>query len=105
MYNAADGTEIVSSGEQNDGFEAIASSLFSLVEHVQTSINLIEAAIAREISAGELETGNVIVLDDVTPRYLKASDALNACSASLGTALHVLLDSRAALRRPLAARS
>jgi hypothetical protein len=104
MYNAADGAEIISSGERNDGFRTIASNLFSLAQHVQVSINLIEAAIAREILASELETGNVIVLDDVTPRYLEASDALNACSASLGTALHVLLDSRAALRRPLAAR-
>jgi hypothetical protein len=96
MYNAANGTEI--SGERSDGFGAIASNLFSLVEHVQASINLIEAAIAREILTGEVETANIIVLDDVTPRYLKASHALNACSASLDTALHVLLDSKAALR-------
>jgi hypothetical protein len=104
MYNAADAAEIISSGERNDDFGAIASSLFSLVEHVQASISLIEAAIAREISTDEAETGNVIVLDDVTPRYLETSDALNACSANLGTALHVPLDSRAALRRPLTAR-
>jgi hypothetical protein len=104
MYNAADGAEIVSSAERNDGFGAIASNLFSLVEHVQASLNLIEAAIAREIVTGEVETANVIVLDDVTPRYLRASDALNACNASLGNALHVLLDSRAALRGSLAAR-
>jgi hypothetical protein len=51
-----------------------------------------------------VETGNIIVLDEVTPRYLKASDAPNACSASLGIARDVLLDSGAALRRPLAAR-
>ena len=51
-----------------------------------------------------METGNVIVLDEVTPRYLKASDAPNACSASLGIARDVLLDSGAALRRPLTAR-
>lgn len=104
MHNAADGAEISSSGGRNDGFGAIASNLFSLVEHLQASIDLIEAAIAREILAGEAETGNVIVLDDVTPRYLRASHALNACSASLGAALHVLLDSREALRGPLAAR-
>jgi hypothetical protein len=96
MYNAANGTEI--SGERSDGFSAIAANLFLLVEQVQASIDLIEAAIAREISTGEAETSNIIVLDDVTPRYLKASDALNTCSASLGTALHVLLDSRSALR-------
>jgi hypothetical protein len=44
-----------------------------------------------------VETGNIIVLDEVTPRYLKASDAPNACSASLGIARDVLLDSGPAL--------
>jgi hypothetical protein len=96
MYNAANGTEL--SGEHSDGFGAIAANLFSLVEHVQANINLIEAAIAREISSGEADTSDIIVLDDVTPRYLKANDALNVCSASLGSALHVLLDSRTPLR-------
>jgi hypothetical protein len=31
---------------------------------------------------------NVVVLDDVTPRYLKAGEALKACDAGLGVALH-----------------
>ena len=33
---------------------------------------------------------NVVVLDDVTPRYLKAGAALKACDAGLGVALHFL---------------
>jgi hypothetical protein len=57
------------------------------VEHVQASIDLIDGAISREASLGEPDTNNVIVLDDVTPQYLKASYALNTCSASLDTAL------------------
>jgi hypothetical protein len=39
------------------------------------------------------------VLDDVTPQYLKASYALNTCSASLDIALKSLLDARGPARR------
>jgi hypothetical protein len=34
------------------------------------------------------------VLDDVTPRYVRANAALNACNAGLGVALHLLQDIR-----------
>jgi hypothetical protein len=54
MCHAADGVEIISPGDRDGGFGAIASGLFSLVEHVQASIDLIGAAITREISASEL---------------------------------------------------
>jgi len=33
-----------------------------------------------------------VVLDDVTPRYARATAALNACNIGLGAALHSLLD-------------
>jgi hypothetical protein len=36
---------------------------------------------------------NVVVLDDVTPRYLKAGAGLKACDAGLGVALHFLRES------------
>jgi hypothetical protein len=39
------------------------------------------------------------VLDDVTPPFVKATAALNACDANLAMALHSLLDSKA-LARP-----
>jgi hypothetical protein len=39
------------------------------------------------------------MLDDVTPQYLKASHALNGCSASLDTALQSLLDARTPISR------
>ena len=52
-------------------------------------MKLLEAAIARESAPGNQEAaGNVFVLDDVTPRYVKANAALNACNAGLGVALH-----------------
>ena len=89
MHHVADRAELAE--EHSDSFGAIVSDLILLVEHVHTSINLIEAAIARETSSGDQEA-NVIVLDDVTPQYMQASHALNACHASLGSALQFLLD-------------
>jgi hypothetical protein len=93
MHNAATGAD--------DGFGTIVSDLISLVQHVQASIGLIDGAIARETSLGEPDCANVIVLDDVTPQYLKASRALQTCSASLDTALRSLLDARESACRPI----
>ena len=70
------------------------SDLVSLLGNVQASLKLIELAVASETSPGNHDAAlNVIVLDDVTPRYAQASAALKACDASLGTTLHFLLDS------------
>jgi hypothetical protein len=78
--------------ERGASFGTMVSDLIALIEHVQASIDLIEAEIAWETSDGGQEASNVVVLDDVTPQYLKASRALNHGSASLGTALRFLLD-------------
>jgi hypothetical protein len=60
-------------------------------------MRLIEAAIASEASPGHQEiAGNVVVLDDITPRFVQANAALIACSAGLGAALRLLLDARTA---------
>ena len=84
------------SGDPNDGHHSIVSELVSMIEHVRASMKLLETTIARESVSGNQEAaGNVFVLDDVTPRYAKASAALNACDAGLGVALHYLLDARA----------
>jgi hypothetical protein len=56
---------------------------------------LIESAIARETVGSQETTANVIVLDDVTPPYMRATAALRACDANLAMALHSLLDSKA----------
>lgn len=86
-------------GGRDEGHHSIVSELVSLIEHVQASMGLLEAAAARETAAGNQEAaGNVFVLDDVTPRYLKARAALSACNASLGVALHYLQDARNARR-------
>jgi hypothetical protein len=79
---------------------SIVCDLICLIEHVQGSIAAIEAEIAREQSCSNPENaGNVIVLDDVTPRYARASVALNACRATLTAALHVVADDRGSARR------
>src|SRR5690349_1783794 len=97
MQRTADGEDPCHSGDRNNGHHVIASDLVSLIEHVRTSMKLLEAAIASESAPGDQEgAGNVFVLDDVMPRYIKANAALSACNAGLGVALHYLLDARAA---------
>lgn len=82
--------------DRNDAYHSVVSGLVSLIDHVQASLTLIETAIAREISFGSLETSsNVIVLDDVTPPYMKATAELRACDVNLAIALHSPLDSKA----------
>jgi hypothetical protein len=78
---------------RDDSFGPVVSDLISLIGHVQASIKLIEAAIAREASAGNQDNAvDIAVLDDVTPCYAKANAALIACNVSLSTALQSLLD-------------
>jgi hypothetical protein len=84
--------------DQNAAYRAVVSDLVSLVEHVQNSLRLIEQTIARETSPetppGSPESStNIIVLDDVSPRYMKSAAALQACDVNLGIALRALLDS------------
>ena len=93
MHAAAENRVPGPSGDRNDGHHSIVSELVSLVEHVQASMMLLEAAIARELAPGNQDVaGNVFVLDGITPRYVRANAALNACNAGLGVALHYLLD-------------
>jgi hypothetical protein len=98
MQNAASDAS-TRSGGRNDSHSSIVSDLVSLIAHVEASMNLIETAIAREAPLGNQEiSANVVVLDDVTPRYVKANAALNTCHAGLGVALHFLIDSSTAKR-------
>jgi hypothetical protein len=95
MQNAAGGSVSVQSDDRNDSYHSITSELESLIAHVEAGMELIESVIAREQVPGDQEVAaNVVVLDDVTPRYVWANAALRTCSADLGTALYFLLDSR-----------
>jgi hypothetical protein len=94
MQNAADHA-LVQSGEPSDNTTAIISNLGSLVEQVSAMMKLIESAIASEASSGHQDVAaNIAVLDDVTPRYVRANAALSTCNAGLGVALHLVHDIR-----------
>jgi cytochrome c peroxidase len=96
MRNAEGGAGSTRSGDQNDGRHSIVSDFVSLIEHVQASMALIETAIAAEASPGSQQAAaDIIVLDDVTPRYQSASAALGTCNARLEAALLLLLDTNA----------
>jgi hypothetical protein len=89
------GSLAIEPDDRNDAYHSVVSDLVALIEHVQASLRLIEQEITRETELGSQETsGNVIVLDDVTPPYVRATAALNACDANLAIALHSLLDSK-----------
>jgi hypothetical protein len=94
MQNAADDRVAIQPDDRNAVHRSIVSDVASLIEHVQASLALIDQVIARETLDDHDASSNVIVLDDVTPRYVKASAALKGCDADLGVALHFLLDSR-----------
>jgi hypothetical protein len=99
MQNAAgDGIE-VQPDDPDDAYHSVVSDLVSLLGHVQASLKRIESAVAGETSPGHHgAAANIVVLDDVTPRYAKASAALQACDARLGITLHFLRDSGTSMR-------
>jgi hypothetical protein len=100
MRNAVGSRVSVPPEARNDGDQSIVSDLVSLIVRVKHSMELLETAIAREaVSAGRDIASDVVVLDDVTPRYVKANAALASCRAGLGVALHALLDSTASKQR------
>ena len=77
MHNAAADAVELAPDDRNDAHRAVVSDLVSLIEHVQTSLRLIERAIAAEIPFGGQESSaDIIVPDDVSPRYMKADRRL-----------------------------
>ena len=91
MQNGTVGGMSAQSDDRHDIHHTVVADLESLIERIQASLTLIDAAVAQEASAALHEmTANVFVLDDVTPCYLKAGAALKACDAGLAVALHFL---------------
>ena len=91
MQNGTAGGTLAPSDDRDDVYQAVIADLASLIERVQASLAMIESAVAGEAATGLQDmASNVVVLDDVTPRYLKAGAALKACDAGLGIALHFL---------------
>lgn len=92
MLTAAGGGAAQASHDPNAACRTVVSDLVSLVERFQNSLRLIEQKIEEESTGGGPESAaDIIVHDDVYPRYMKA--ALQACDAHLGAALRPLVDS------------
>lgn len=78
---------------------SVVGELANLLEDIQANIKMLEMAIAGETSSVDQDAyENVVILDDVTPCYLKANAALHACKAGLGLAVRSLLNSEASGR-------
>ena len=84
-------------GDGNDAYQAIVSDLACLIGQVQASLSRIERAIACESSPASAAAvdAEIVVLDDITPRYAKAGAMLMACDAGLGAAIEFLREARA----------
>jgi hypothetical protein len=89
MPDAAGRDAAVLSDGQNDCHRAMVSDLVCLIGHVHASTKLVELDMTGEALPGDPEVAtNIVVLDDVTPRYVRAQATLNSCNAGLGIALH-----------------
>jgi hypothetical protein len=99
MHNAAGDRIEIEPDDRNDTYLEVVSDLVALIDHVRASLKLIERATALEASLGNPEVcGSVIVLDDVTPRYIRATTALTVCDVNLGIAFRSLQESRTSRR-------
>ncbi|MGF6312935.1 hypothetical protein ABIB82_007031 [Bradyrhizobium sp. i1.8.4] len=99
MENAAADGVAVCLDEGNDPYGLIVTDLVALIGHVQASLRLVEAAIAREALLAEQDAAaDIFVLNDVTPRYVTASTALKTCDTGFGMTLDRLRHSGAPAR-------
>ncbi|QDP22800.1 hypothetical protein [Bradyrhizobium cosmicum] len=89
MLNFA-GTPSFIAAPETDSRQLIAADLRSLIARIDISMRLIDAAMERDDSGSAAGSVDVVVLDDVTPRYAAASATLNVCRAGLGRALQQL---------------
>jgi hypothetical protein len=106
MLNYA-GTPPLAAMAETDSRQLIAAELRSLIARIEISVRLIDAAMTSEdMPSEDMEpeddsailsaisgSTEIVVLDDVTPRYATASAALNTCRAELGHALQKLSES------------
>lgn len=95
MLNYA-GTPPLAAMADPDSRQLIAAELRSLIARIEISMRLIDAAMESEDAGVIAGSSEIVVLDDVTPRYATASAALNTCRAELGHALRQLSESGSA---------
>ncbi|WBL79273.1 hypothetical protein I3J27_02275 [Bradyrhizobium xenonodulans] len=93
MLNYA-GTPPLAAMAETDSRQLIAAELRSLIARIEISLRLIDAAMTSDGEPDDdsaiVGSTEIVVLDDLTPRYATASAALNACRAELGRALQQL---------------
>jgi hypothetical protein len=100
MLNYA-GTPPLAAMAETDSRQLIAAELRSLIARIEISMRLIDAAMQPDDDgailspslSSNLGSTEIVVLDDVTPRYATASAALNCCRAELDRALQNLSES------------
>lgn len=101
MLNYA-GTPPLAAMAETDSRQLIAAELRSLIARIEISVRLIDAAMTSRDAEPDDDSAilstisgsiEIVVLDDVTPRYATASAALNTCRAELGHALQKLSES------------
>lgn len=95
MLNYA-GTPPLAAIADADSRQLIAAELRSLIARIEISMRLIDAAMESEDDGVIAGSSEIVVLDDVTPRFATTSAALNACRAELGHALQQLSESGSA---------
>ena len=79
--------------DRNENYRAVVSNLTSVIGHVRKSLALIESEMAGEAAPEEAAAGHIVVLDDVTPGYVRAHAVLRECDAGLTAALRLLQES------------
>ncbi|WFU81667.1 hypothetical protein QA645_02655 [Bradyrhizobium sp. CIAT3101] len=92
MLNYA-GTPPLAAMAETDSRQLIAAELRSLIARIEISMRLIDAAMEPEDDSAISGSTEIVVLDDVTPRYATVGAALNACRVELGNALQNLSES------------
>jgi hypothetical protein len=75
----------------NESCRSMVANLVTLIEHLSVSRTMIALAIIRETARVSVNVDeDFVVLGDVTPCYLSANTALNACNAAVAVTLHTL---------------
>lgn len=94
MHNSIGADQRVSAAPL-DTHQLIVDDIRALIAHVDVSMRLVASGLAPqdawEDGLNPASSLDVVVLDDVTPRYARVSEALIACKTGLHLALQSLV--------------
>lgn len=71
---------------------SLVADLRALIARIDTSVRMIDAAMEQAGQFDAAGSTDLVVLDDLSPRYATASAALLACRAGLDDALQPMSD-------------